>query len=154
MPVQRQIPIQQAPIRQAPVQQERPQQATVQQDRPGNSPAPTTWQTPPIASVVNPRPTLARFVLPSPEALGVSVSLTGAQPAPATQVDWNAVQARMERTGVLRYKKEALPGGVRVTLTLRTSDPGLGQPVVAQATSEPAAIAMALDAAEAWAQKR
>jgi hypothetical protein len=148
MPVQRQVPIQQATIQQAPVQQER-----IQQGRPNASPAPTTWQTP-VAAVVNPRQTLANFVLPTPEALGVTADLTAAQPAAPGQVDWNAVQARMERTGVLRYRKEALPGGVRVTLTLRTSDPNFGQPVVAQANSEPAAIAMALDAAEAWAQKR
>lgn len=99
-------------------------------------------------------PAAAKFVLPSPEALGVSVSLS---PAPATNtlVDWNLIQARMERLAVLHYEKDrSQPGRVRVRMLLPTSDPTRAQPVEAQAESEAAAIVMALDAAEAWARKR
>ena len=102
----------------------------------------------------DPRPA-AKFVLPSPEALGVSTSLSVPQPAvPKLQVDWNQIQARMERLRVLRYEKDRQPAGVRVTLLLPTNDPTRGQPVTAHAETEAAAVAMALDAAEAWTQKR
>lgn len=95
---------------------------------------------------------MPKFALPSPEALGVRMS---ASPAPATvQVDWKQIQSRMERLGVLRYKKNALSQGVAVSMLLPTSDPAIGQPVEAQAETEAAAILLALDAAEAWARKR
>jgi hypothetical protein len=44
-------------------------------------------------------------------------------------------------------------GGVQVTILLPTSDPSRGQPVTAEAATEATAIAMALDAAEAWQKK-
>jgi len=97
----------------------------------------------------------AKFVLPSPEALGVTANLNlRLSPAPNTPVDWNQIQARMERLGVLRYEKDRQQEGVRVMMLLPTSDPTRGQPVQAQAETEAAAIVMALDAAEAWMQKR
>jgi hypothetical protein len=99
-------------------------------------------------------PAVRKFLLPSPESLGVSVSASP-PPAAKVQVDWKQIQSRMERLGVLRYKKNALPnGGVGVSMLLQTSDPALGQPVEAQADTEAAAIILALDAAEAWARKR
>jgi hypothetical protein len=135
------------------------------------APQPTQWQAPPspayLASGLNPRPLPAKargvsadppakFVLPSPEALGVTVNLNPRpSAAPNTPVDWNQIQARMERLGVLRYEKDRQQvGGVRVTMLLPTSDPTRGQPVEAQAETEAVAIVMALDAAEAWMQKR
>jgi hypothetical protein len=115
---------------------------------------PTQWQAPPqpIPATARgvpqeaPRPT-PRFVLPRPEALGVSADLKVAPaPAPATQVDWNQIQARMERLGVLSYQKVRLPTGViHVTMTL----PGVVGPVEAQGTTEAAAILVALRQAEA-----
>ena len=141
------------------------------------APQPTQWQAPPapayLASGVprqslgtrQPLPAKARgvsadpppkFMLPSPEALGVTANLNLRQSAaPNTPVDWNQIQARMERLGVLRYEKDRQQlGGVRVMLLLPTSDPTRGQPVEAQAETEAVAIVMALDAAEAWMQKR
>jgi hypothetical protein len=132
------------------------------------APQSTQWQAPAyLASRVNP-PQLpakvrgvsadlpAKFVLPSPEALGVTANLNLPQPAAATtRVDWNQIQSRMEQLKVLRYEKDCVPaGGVRVSMLLPTSDPMRGQPVEARAETEAAAIVMALDAAEAWMRKR
>jgi hypothetical protein len=102
----------------------------------------------------DPKPA-AKFALPSPESLGVATNLNPLVPTSAkVQVDWNQVQARMERLRVLRYEKDRQPAGVRVTLLLPTNDPTRGQPVTAHAETEAAAVVMALDAAEAWLQKR
>jgi hypothetical protein len=99
-------------------------------------------------------PAIRKFDMPSPEALGITVTASAPQPA-STQVDWKQIQSRMERLGVLRYKKIALANGaVGVSMLLPTSDPAMGQPVEAQAQTEAAAILLALDAAEAWARKR
>jgi hypothetical protein len=133
------------------------------------APQPTQWQAPSNASLaagVAPQPlpakvrgvsadgpTVKKFLMPSPEALGVNVSAPPLVVIAA--IDWTLIQSRMERLGVLQYKKSALTnGGVRVTMLLPTSNPALGQPVEAQAETEGAAIAMALDAAEEWARKR
>ena len=134
------------------------------------APQPPQWRAVPpayLASGVNPQPLAAKargvsadvpavrqFLLPSPEALGVTVTAS-LPPAAKAQVDWNQIQSRMERLGVLRYKKSPLAtGGVCVAMLLPTSDPAIGQPVEAQAETEAAAIILALDAAEAWARKR
>jgi hypothetical protein len=144
------MPVQPTPVRQA-------------------APQPTQWQTPSNASLaagVMPQPLPAKvrgvsadapavkkFMMPSPEALGVTV--TDSPGAAKSPVDWMLIQSRMERLGVLQYKKNALStGGVRVMMMLPTSNPALGQPVEAQAETESAAIVMALDAAEEWARKR
>lgn len=96
-----------------------------------------------------------KFTLPNPEALGVTSNLNLPQAVTVkTPVDWNQIQARMERLSILRFEKDRLPGGVRVRILLPTSDPSRGQPVDAQAETEAAAIVMALDAAEAWTRKR
>jgi hypothetical protein len=78
------------------------------------------------------------------------------EPAPAAApVDWNRIQARIERLGVLKYEKERLGVDmIRVRLILPMADPKFGQPVTAQAATEAAAILMALDHAEAWMAKR
>jgi hypothetical protein len=129
---------------------------------------PTKWKAPAqLASGVNlPGPPAKvrgvsadvppKFVLPSPEALGVSVNLNlPPADAPKARVDWNQIQSRLERLGVLRYEKERIPaGGVRISMLLPTGDPTRGQPVEARAQTEAAAIVMALDAAEAWMRKR
>ena len=90
----------------------------------------------------------SRFVLSSPDALGVKAQ------ASAAQVDWNAIQARLERLRVVTYKKNTEGPGVRVTLHLPTANPGLVQPVEAVAETEAAAALMALQAAETWAHNR
>lgn len=129
--------------------------------------APPTWQAPPQAMqpAVAPQQPLAwapaqpvkargvaaepapkRFVLPDPERLGVSSNVA----VPAPQVDWNQIQSRMARLGVLRYRKDPAPtGGWRVTLLLPTTDPARGQPVTAQADNEAAAVLLAIEYAEA-----
>jgi hypothetical protein len=139
-------------------------------------PQATQWQTPAVAPRmpspaylaagvdpmpakargVSAEPTLTKFVLPSPEALGVSANPPRPQPdAAKPQVDWNTIQAHMDRLGVLRYQKDRLgAGGVRVLILLPTADPTKAQPVEAQAATEAAAIALALEAGEAWMQKR
>jgi hypothetical protein len=95
-------------------------------------------------------PAPARFVLPAPEALGVTSSVA----APTAQVDWNQIQARMARLGVLRYRKDSVPtGGWRVTLLLPTADPMRGQPITAQGETEAAAVLLALEYAEAAARR-
>ncbi len=122
---------------------------------------PTQWQAPPQAYAANPQPIPAtargvpqeapapKFVLPRPEALGVSADLKVAPalaPAPAAQVDWNQIQARMERLGVQAYNKVRMPtGAVHVTMTL----PGANQPLAAQGATEAAAILVVLQQAEA-----
>lgn len=73
----------------------------------------------------------------------------------STAVDWNAIQARMDRLGVLRYQKERLSnGGVCVQLLLPTTDPTKAQPVEARADTEAAAVLLALQASEDWAKNR
>ena len=147
-----QPPMQPLAIQQPPMQPARP---PVQQPQP---PQPTAW------NAMQPLPAKVRgvaadqpprkFVLPSPEALGVATNVSPA-PSAQTRIDWNHVQARMERLGVLRYQKELVPScGCRVTLLLRSADPTCGQPVVAQAESEAAAVLMALEHAETWARQR
>lgn len=122
------------------------------------APQPTPWQQarPPASKARGVSAEVsAKFVLPSPEALGVSPPVPASQLAAVTApVDWNQIQARMEQLRVLKFEKERLSGGVRVVLVLPTSDPKLGQPVSAQAVTEAAAIVLALDAAEAWMRTR
>lgn len=104
------------------------------------------------------------FALPPPEALGVSTSLnlpqgSAAVPtaahAPPAPVDWNQIQARMERLRVVGYQKESIAtGGMKVTLLVQTDHPTQRQPIQAHGASEAAAILMALQTGEAWAQQQ
>jgi hypothetical protein len=129
------------------------------QPMPGSQPTP--WQAsgnvrPPavVRGVAPEAPPLPKFVLPRPEALGVATSLS-LQPTPAPPIDWQGIQVRMERVGVVGYRKECPAAGVvRVTLVLRTTDPSRRQPVTAQGETEAAAVLSALQYAEAWAQQR
>ncbi len=120
-------------------------------------PRPAPIQQPPlgIARGVSQEPTApAKFVLPSPQALGVSTTFNLPAAPVAAPVDWNQIQARIERLGVLKYEKERVgPDLIRVRLVLPTADPTLGQPVSAQGATEVAAILLALDQAENWMQK-
>jgi hypothetical protein len=111
---------------------------------------PTQWQAPPqpipatVRGVSQETPPAPKFVLPRPESLGIAKNLN-VTPALAPQVDWNQIQARMERLGVLTYNKTRLPTGVvRVTMTL----PGAAAPVEAQGATEAAAILLGLQQAE------
>ena len=107
----------------------------------------------PEAAPVPPPP--PKFVLPTPEALGIATNIPmPSQASPPPAVDWNQVHARMERLGVLRYHKEAAPGGVRVTLLLPMADPSRAQPVEAVAQNEAAAVLAALERSEAWMRQR
>lgn len=106
----------------------------------------TAWQPPPqpaVARGVAPE-TPAKFVLPRPEALGVSKDVKVAPVAPPT-IDWKQIQARMERLGVIAYQKARLENGtIHVAMTL----PG-NIPVQAQGPTEAAALLAALQQAEA-----
>jgi hypothetical protein len=95
----------------------------------------------------------AKFVLPRPEALGVATSVKVPAPQPV-QIDWQQVQTRMERVGVVGYRKATPTAGVvRVTIELRTTDPARRYPVEAQGETEGAAILGALQTAEALMQR-
>jgi hypothetical protein len=130
-------------------------------------PAPTQWQAPPQAYAVKPltppatvrgvaQDTPAPFTLPRPEAVGVSTSLNLAPKTPtqapvAAAVDWNQIQARMERLRVQTYQKVRLQSGaIHVTMTL----PGNATPIQAQGATEAAAIQVALQSAEQTAGSR
>jgi hypothetical protein len=121
-----------------------------------------------VSAEPSPAPLPVKFVLPSPEALGLATPLTVKGPSappvpnvpnvpnvPAVRLDWNQAHARMERLGVLRFQKDHPPtGGVRVTLLLPTADPTRGQPIEASAATEAAAVLAALQRAETWLQQR
>jgi hypothetical protein len=110
------------------------------------APRPTQWQNvPPPPSVVRgvAPEAPAKFVLPRPEALGVATTIPAATVAAPALVDWNQIQARMERLKVVAYQKLHQGDGVRVSLTLHNQ-----APVNAEATSEAAAIHLALERAE------
>lgn len=112
------------------------------------APAPAGWQAvqpmPVKARGVAPEPAPAKFVLPSPAALGIKDLAR-----PVVPVDWQAIQARMANLGVLRYRKDALAGGVQVTLLLPTADPARGLPVEGRGDTEASAVLAALTQAEA-----
>lgn len=151
-----QIPgaISQAPYQRQPAQWQpqrvpsSPQQATGAQAKP-----PITARG---VSATPQAPAIQKFVVPGPQALGVSTSLSMPEPkAAAAAVDWNQLQARMERLGVLRYQKaKAENGEVHVTMLFPTSDPTKGQPMSAQSETEAAAVVMILNHAEELARKR
>lgn len=142
-----------APQAQAP----RAPQATQWTKAPAQQGASAALAKPP-AVVRGVAPEAPKFVLAEPESLGISTSLSS--PAPATQaaspvqVDWNQIQARMERLRVVGYDKLPVSGGVKVTLFLETGNPGQRQPVQAEAATEAAAVTLALQYGEAWAQQR
>jgi hypothetical protein len=100
--------------------------------------------------------TPAPFTLPRPEAIGVSTSLnlapkTQMQTPVPTAIDWNQIQARMERLRVQTYQKVRLQSGaIHVTMTL----PGVTTPIQAQGATEAAAILVALQGAEQAAGSR
>src|ERR1700722_20979448 len=109
------------PVQNFPQRQQVP--APVYQPQFAQQPQPTVWQPaqplPVKARGVAAEPAPTKFVLPSPEALGVA---TNVKVPPALPVDWNQIQTRMARLGVIRYQKNALSaGGIRVTLSLATS---------------------------------
>ncbi len=115
-----------------------PQQPIAQQK-------PTQWQqTPAVVRGVS-AAEKPKFVLPRPEALGVSSSLKLPEQTPqaVAAVDWQAIQTRMQQLNVKGYHKVRVPtGGFRVTLVLPTA------PVEAQGDTEAAAILVALHDAE------
>jgi hypothetical protein len=88
----------------------------------------------------DPPPPPRRLVLPTPEQLGIAIT-------PAAEklvVDWNQVQSRLERLGIMRLQRDRLPaGGFRVVLGLPT------QQVEATGATEAAAVLLALERAEA-----
>ena len=108
-------------------------------------------------------PAPKKFVMPSPEELGVATNLNVKSGEPSRvsdrvlpAIDWNLMHTRMNRIGVLKFEKDRVPttGNVRVTLLLPTSDPTLAQPVVAVAATEAEAVLSAVQYAETWMQRR
>src|SRR4051812_9981259 len=88
--------------------------------------APAQWQAAPAPSKVRgvSGATLTRFVLPSPESLGVTANVTSAPPPQAARtVDWQAIQNRLASLKVLSYDKKPVQEGFRVQIVLPTADP-------------------------------
>ena len=137
------------PVQSYPVQ---PMPAPIPQPQYAQQPQPAVWQPaqplPVKVRGVAAEPAPTRFVLPSPEALGVATNI---KMPPAPVVDWSQIQARMARLGVVRYQKNALStGGIRVTLLLANSQ----TPMEAQAETEAAAVLIALQHAETTVRPR
>ena len=79
--------------------------------------------------------------MPSPEELGIA--------KPAAPVDWPAVQARLDRLGVLKFALEKLPtDGYRFTCLVPGADPNRPRPVEAVAATEAEALRQGLEQAE------
>src|SRR5262249_45752210 len=107
-----------------------------------------------------------RTPLPSPEELGIggpvgqipNAPLAAAPVANVSQsrsedIDWNVTKQRLNRLGALSFHCDRLANGAfRVTLSLPAQ--GGAHHVEAEATSEAAAVAAAIDRAEAWASRR
>lgn len=94
---------------------------------------------------LEPRTPAAPLSLPSPEALGIAVART---PAAATALDWNAVHARLDRLGAVRFQSDRLPqGGYRVTFLLPGGAAGT-QTVEGVAATQADAVQLALSRAE------
>ena len=146
------FPVQNIPPQRMPAPQPQPQP----QPQMAQQPQPAVWQaTQPMPTKmrgVSAEPAAAKFVLPSPEALGVA---TKVQLPPAPAVDWTQIQARMARLGVVRYRKDPSPkGGIRATLVLPTADPLRELPIAAEGETEAAAIMIALQQAETTVRPR
>jgi hypothetical protein len=126
--------------------QPQPQLAVQNQPKP---PAPTQWQQAPPPSVVRgvapTAPTAPpKFVLPTPQALGVATSVNVPTAETPVRVDWNQIQSRLQRLNVVEYHKVAAStGGIQVTLVLPQR-----QRIDATGETEAAAIMNALQQAE------
>lgn len=87
----------------------------------------------------------APLALPSPAALGITASRPVAT---AVALDWNAVHARLERLGAVRFQSDRLPqGGYRVTFVLPSGAAGTQQ-VEGIAATQADAVQLALRRAE------
>ncbi len=118
-----------------------------------------------LAGNTAPRPTIraqapdaparstAPLVLPSPEALGLAPRTVAPSTLPL-EIDWNNAQARLRRLGAVGFHlDEITPGQWRATLLVPLSTQQTRH-VEATAASDAAAVAGALQQAEALAQPR
>jgi hypothetical protein len=94
-----------------------------------------------------------RLALPNPEDLGIRLASAPVLPAAAPMaVDWNQVHARLDRLGVVNFRRDRLPqGGFRVTFTLPGAAALPGGQVEATGDTEASAVLAALQRAEAAA---
>lgn len=105
-----------------------------------------------------PKPAPARLVLPAPEKLGIHAAdmLPNAASPPIRvaepeSMDWNHAHARLQRLGALAFHLDRLTqGGFRVTFYLPGQQGQSTQLVEAVAETEAAAVAAALERAEAF----
>lgn len=139
-------------------------------------PAATNWQAPPtqkpasqpafpvnaaLAGNTTRQPTIraqapdppAPLLLPTPEALGLVASkVPSNQPAPA--FDWNDARARLRRIGAVGFHLDEIAAGQwRATLLLPVGNQQTRN-IEANAASDAAAVALALQQAEALASSR
>lgn len=90
-----------------------------------------------------------RLILPAPEQLGVSMARS---PSPSTErFDWNVAHQRVERlSAVAFFVGRRTDGGYTASFLLPTGQPGRTHHIETAGDSEAAAVARALEQAEAW----
>ncbi len=95
----------------------------------------------------------ASLTLPPPEQLGVRPVQTMLAAEPGS-VDWNAARAKFHSLGAVGFHLTKLASGsYRVSYTLPTADPDRTHLIEVVADTETAALALALQRAEQWAQR-
>jgi hypothetical protein len=96
-----------------------------------------------------PPPRPAPLTMPSPEQLGLTRAASVATADGRDAVDWNAALERVRRLGATGFHLTRLPqGGHQVTLLLPTAQADRSQYVEVTASTEAAAVRIALDRAE------
>ena len=96
-----------------------------------------------------PTSTSARLSLPPPEQLGLAPTRST---SPQESLDWNQVRTRLDRMGAVGFHLDRLErGGTRVRFFLPARQPNTTQHIEAAADTEAAALRLALDRAEAFA---
>ncbi|MCS7046289.1 MAG: hypothetical protein NZO58_08025 [Gemmataceae bacterium] len=97
-----------------------------------------------------PEPSPVVLDLPSPEQLGIVISAPMATPGAQTDLDWNVVQQRLRRLGAVEFHLVRIaPEQWRATFLLPING-GKVRLVESKGVSDAAAVAAALDQAEAW----
>lgn len=174
MPMQTlQMPVQTMPV-QMPMQSAQVPAMPVNGGQPQAAPRPVMNTPAPMLASAEPRPKVrlqapdepvqpaaTRLTLPPPEQFGIGAKPVAATApvAPAAEtpaapaVDWNITKQRLDRLNAVAFHSDRLaPGGFRISVLLPTRD-GTHH-IEAEAGSEAAAVAIALERAETWALQR
>jgi len=172
MPMQ--MPVQTMPVQTMPMPSAQMPGMPVNGGQAQAAPRPVATTPAPMLASAEPRPKVrlqapdepvqtpvTRLTLPPPEQFGIA-----AQPAAATvpvapvaatpaapAVDWNIAKQRLDRLNPVAFHSDRLAhGGFRISVLLPARD-GTHH-IEAEAGSEAAAVAVALERAEAWATGR